>query len=106
MGKVKVNKELFEALEFAENKVDGGLTKVIALFFDSEEYANKVIQPIYRYEIEYILEIHKYGYELEETPEEKALEYYKRMCPLGTYTRMCVQEILDILDIKVKGINE
>jgi hypothetical protein len=46
------------------------------------------------------------GYEVEQTPEDKVREYYEAHNNTHTYTRKAIAHVLNLLDIKIKGVND
>lgn len=56
-----------------------------------------------------VAEMLAYGYEVVPTPEEQFIDWYKDFCPAIPGDAICldiIHKTIDILGIKIKGINE
>lgn len=104
MEKVKVNKELFDFLEHynLKDENDVNFIHIIKNVIDGE-ILNGINPRMF-------LDCIYYGYELEETKEEKLIKYFIKNKEYGANWEdgACegVLKTLEILDIKIKGINE
>ncbi len=107
MNKIKVSKEVALALDTALKVMDK------EKFF--EEHSNKfhwtldIYLPLNQISNWEMAQILINGYEVEETLEEKALAVYKALPSYDYYDcgrRNGIKEILNALDIKIKGIND
>ena len=108
MEKIKVEKEIFEALKFWEERNRNSLEDVLYIRQHQGGFISQKLAPINNLSIEDLCKCLIIGYELEETPEEKLLDLYKNSVINGyegVQFRRGINETLKILDIKVKGIN-
>ena len=116
MEKVKVSKDLFEGLQRIEKEGGNYFELLVAGVVKGEKYVSKGNAVFNDLTPEEILKIYKYGYELEETQEEKLLKYYKELGFMfnssGTKVYVgltkeqdAIFETLSILGIEIKGIN-
>ena len=121
MQKIKVNKDIFEALNFifeednfeVFKKVNGELNKNSFLIAHSKvledgfSWTDKVsaINEIGLYELSLILE---HGYELEKNPIDDLVALYKEsnLSIVDQAFNDGIEYTLEVLGIKVKGINE
>ena len=112
MDKVKVSKEVFEALQHAEGFLNGDLKSVVIDIVGGYKFTARENKPLNNIGKDLILKIYKYGYELEETPEEKLVKKYKACLVEGVADVVFLEraigivECLSTLGIKIKGINE
>jgi len=104
MEKVKVEKEIFEALKFWEERNRNSLEDVLYIRQHQSGFISQKLAPINNLSIEDLCKCFIIGYELEQTPEEKVLNYYIEKCE-GSYSGQCIKDILNILQIKIEGIN-
>ena len=108
MEKVKVSKEVFEALENVQNTFDFDAIMRINCGggFSSEKYI--VLNDLSSESVAKLLIL---GYELEETPEEKLSKHYDVMKkhivdPFDHGYVAGIESAIRMLGIKIKGINE
>ena len=106
MGKIKVSKEVGQALKLAlENSDRENLLEmhVGKLSWQLETYA--ALNELSNWKMAQIL---INGYEVEGKPEERLLEiykFYKKVSDDGIPEEV-IEEVLDALNIKIKGIND
>ena len=105
MEKVKVNRKIFEALKKWEHDSNKPLELGLIQKIKNQGFTIDKYKSLNDLNIKDFCECLLNGYELEESPQEKAVKHFKTYCPVGTYTYSTVIEILDILEIKIKGIN-
>lgn len=110
--KVKVSREVAEALDkllqqntkndvmkFYFAVLDVNIERLVA----PESFALRSLEPMQ------LATMLLNGYEIEETPEERFIDWYKGFCPAIPGDAICmnvIHEMIDILGIKIKGFNE
>ena len=116
MGKVKVSKEVAEAIEFVRNELRWRDDLVIRRILSSswERPETEILNAEGDYELSMkIINALINGYEIELTPEEKVAEYFssikvhyeKYRFDRDSAKLTAVKDILAILGIKIEGIN-
>lgn len=124
--KVKVSREVADALEKLINNalvifhgeqktIENAITELIIRNSLGSTYHGEcsVLNNLSTYEFSKILIV---GYEVEQTPEEKLLSWYQEQNNIWGFhldgevearvTVQAIEKTLDILGIKIKGINE
>jgi hypothetical protein len=100
--KEKVTKEQAEALKKYKNPL-GSIQVDIEYYLENKNYFKSVFIPLKEMGFEKFVRCLVNGYEVELTKEEKILEYYNEALKVGDGLR--VQDVLNILEIKIKGVN-
>ena len=111
MEKVKVSKEMFEALKVMEGYTKKGILTLVEQKvndFQHKPFQFKILNSL---TLEEVLDIYYKGYELEETPEEKLSKHYDVMKkhivdPFDHGYVAGIESAIRMLGIKIKGINE
>lgn len=105
--KVKVSQALANAIEFNLGRISkDDFLKDQSKAGSWESDINLPLNDISLYKLAEIL---INGYEVEQTPEEQFINWYKGFCPAIPGDAICLEVIhkmIDILGIKIKGINE
>ena len=113
--KVKVSREAAEGLRrlFACSKENYSNDEILRLHYQAkyrgERWRGDWWEYINELSLSEMAQALYVGYEVEETPEEKALAYYNSFdnTPLGETTeKMAIRKFLNIAEIKFKGIND
>lgn len=109
--KVKVSREVADAIDFGIGKYKGDKTQFFnrvcgnMCVWNHEDDCNIPID-LTPFELAVALQN---GYEIEETPEEQFIKWYKDFCPAIPGDAICLEVIhktIEILGIKIKGFNE
>ena len=103
MEKVKVSKFQYYQLKELEKKS----VKELKSWYSEMQKCIKHVEDVSYNNLTWILETLANGYELEMTPEEKLLEEFNKpsLCEFDRGVDAGIRTALDILDIKIKGIN-
>ncbi|KOS61524.1 hypothetical protein FJQ98_16155 [Lysinibacillus agricola] len=103
--KVKVSKEVAEALKTV--LPNGNISACIEKHVKGWDYEPKL--PLKKLSTEEFARCCLIGYVIEESPEEKLLSTYKlgdmEVEPCGACYQSGIRDTLNILDMKIKGIN-
>lgn len=100
MEKVKVSREVAEAIErLRKNGHDNNSFIEGHVKYGYELDENKCLNEL---DTETLARALLIGYEVEETPQERLKEYYDKT---SVVERIVIAETLEILNIKVKGVN-
>lgn len=105
MEKVKVSKELFDALEGNKTFYKGSFKYQFAWDFIRGDVNYKPELLCERVGFGKVLDCLFYGYELEETAQEKLKRFYDSE-DNNYYYKTGIKDALDILGEKVEGIND
>ena len=107
MEKFKVDKKTFDALEKWKEKRINPFKTAMELKSKGSVFISNDFLPLNNLDMEQLAKCLIVGYELKETPEEKLLNLYK-MDSSNEYENGIdrgIKMTLDILNIKIKGIN-
>lgn len=115
MEKVKLNKEQAEAIENLRTMANHSNSSTVLMFIDKNAFMGEILNDL---GLDRVIQSIYIGYEVELTPEEQILQSYMRIkdedetaCLDGYYKGLNVgyfygvKSTLDILNIKIKGIN-
>lgn len=105
MEKLKVNKDLEWALRdlLSRNRDSYPYDYILKIQATNKEWMGDWY-PLRKLSVSEMAKAIYVGYELELTPEEKVIEYYNglhEMCE-----KEIIRETLDLLELKIKGINK
>lgn len=112
--KIKVSREVAEAIEYLLNHKDYGYTKETLLVshavmekYEKRSWAEEV-KSLNNVDLLVLAEILVNDYEVELTPHEKVrkfVEGYQDIDDFSHGIRVGITEVLDILNIKIEGVN-
>ncbi|MFE7820567.1 DUF1642 domain-containing protein [Priestia megaterium] len=121
MNKVKIPKEIAEAIETAKTKYSGSGITILLDVYD-ERYTFSEISKISKHfdgDLQTLMHVLVNGYEVEKTPEENFRDYYEYLRKiednglispakrkLAATERVGVNMTLRLLDIEVDGVNK
>lgn len=109
MEKLKVNKKMGEALDFAIKERGGDINKLLKQHSKEEiPWRGKRISELNRLNLEDMARALIVGFEVEETPEEKLLRFYKGNSGNEKFDdafNKGIEAALEALNIKIRGIN-
>ena len=102
--KIKVSREVADAIDWVKNNANFEN----AMFIQSNEsWAGDSLVVLNDLKVEELARLLIIGYEIEETPEEKALVYYEELGKRNLEgIRRHIANVLTIAEIKIKGIND
>lgn len=110
MEKMKVSEELGKALDFLIKSYERENDKILKYHSNlSYPWKGKTIEPLNKLSLEDMAKCLIIGYEVEKTPEEKLADLYIKLDKKDRFDYAYgrgIDAALNILDIKVKGINE
>lgn len=107
--KVKVSREVAEAIEFLKKEFDYNFEAFMKVSLNDGWHINKNCTALNKISVEDLAKILINGYEVEQTPEEKVEEYYKKL--LNSDDTQCknmalaVSHSLSLLKKRIKGVN-
>lgn len=107
MEKVTLTKGQTVALDMARENLFASevvATHARLLTDDNDSWSGRY-EPLNRLKLDEVIRALYIGYEVEQTPEEKVFEYYKYKLSHSPTGRDTTQHVLDLLGIKIKGIN-
>ncbi|MBU5252051.1 hypothetical protein KQI46_08870 [Lysinibacillus capsici] len=112
--KLKVSRELAWALKdlFARKKDDYSYDEILKLHYEAlkgERWKGETWEHLNKLSMAEMAQAMFIGYEIEETPEEQFIKWYKDFCPAIPGDAICLEVIhktIEILGIKIKGFNE
>ena len=110
--KVKVSRFLAETLNILKNANFSDYGIIHHTAEGGEPYCSQhfeILRDFCGTDYDQLIEILGKGYEIYESPEEKALAYYNSFdtTPIGEATeKMAIRKFLNIAEIKFKGIND
>ena len=107
MEKVKVNKEVFDALEHWIEGYDKKLELVLDVIYEEYGFSSKEYLALNSLSVDEICKCLIIGYELEETPEEELARYYNMESEniMDDVFNSGIRCALNTLGIQIKGIN-
>ena len=106
MDKIKVSKEVAEALNLAIKNC--GKEHLFNIHSNKSNWADPANLPLNQLSNWKMAQILINGYEVEKTPHENLLELYEdyKVNSDDGIPELVVEKVLEILDIKIKGIND
>ena len=107
MEKVKVNKEVFDALENFIEGYDKRLHLALEVIYKQKGFYSKEYLALNSLSVDEICKCLIIGYELEETPEEELARYYNMESEniMDDVFNSGIRCALNTLGIQIKGIN-
>lgn len=105
MTKVKLPREVANIIDQA--KEQGGIERLVALIADKDPIGYRSYAPVMEIGLQTLMTALVNGYEVVETPEEKVRGYYRGIFDYSPkHPRMAVRETLDLIGIKIEGVND
>lgn len=108
--KVKVSKEVAEAIEFLKKEFDYNFEAFMKVSLNDGWHINKNCTPLNKISVEDLAKILINGYEVELTPEEKIKKLFYGYAGENEFhesdAQKAILELLEILEKKVEGVNK
>jgi hypothetical protein len=116
-NKVKLPKEVAEAIEHALKlpayPTIQHLMSAHARAVETDELWGAECEPLNKVGLFEMADILRFGYEVEQTPEDKVVEYFKQLHDADAFTegerkrhKKILTHTLDLLNIKITGVND
>lgn len=103
MEKVKVSKKIDVALKYIKESPDSIIPGLLNKFAISKFHTDKLV-PLNELSFRDFYNALHYGWEYEETKEERLLNFYLNIYSVNS--KNIIEDVLDILEIKIEGINK